>query len=64
MYLKCVALYSNLVQSDMSRVPVLESRAEYERLYKWSLESPAKFWAHMAQQLGLYFKQKVPNPTP
>lgn len=43
----------------MGRVPVLESRAEYERLYTWSLESPAEFWAHMAQQMGLYFKQKV-----
>ena len=43
----------------MGRVPNLSGRAEYERLYKWSLEKPADFWAHMAQQQGLYFKQKV-----
>lgn len=43
----------------MGRVPTLSGRAEYERLYKWSLDKPADFWAHMAQQQGLYFKQKV-----
>ena len=43
----------------MGRVPVLGSRAEYERMYEHSLAEPAQFWADMAKNLGLYFKQQV-----
>lgn len=30
------------------RQPLVKDRAEYERLYKWSVEDPQGFWAHMA----------------
>ncbi len=43
----------------MDRVPVLSSRAEYERMYERSLAQPAEFWSDMAKGLGLYFKQQV-----
>ena len=48
-----------LLQADMGRVPVLGSRAEYERMYERSLAQPAEFWSDMAKSLGLYFKQQV-----
>jgi hypothetical protein len=38
----------------MGRMPVLsKGRAEYERLYKWSIEAPADFWAKVPQLLAL-----------
>jgi hypothetical protein len=37
----------------MGRMPVLSGgRAEYERLYKWSIEAPADFWAKVLQMLA------------
>jgi hypothetical protein len=31
-------------------MPVLSGgRAEYERLYKWSIEAPADFWARVRE---------------
>ena len=50
-----------LLQADMGRVPVLGSRAEYERMYERSLAEPAQFWADMTKSLGLIFKQQVAN---
>ena len=48
-----------MLQADMDRVPVLSSRGEYERMYERSLAQPAEFWADMAKDLGLHFKQQV-----
>ena len=53
------SLFTPMLQADMGRVPVLGSRAEYERMYERSLAEPAQFWADMAKKLGLYFKQQV-----
>jgi len=55
-------LLTPMLQADMGRVPVLGSRAEYERMYERSLAEPAQFWADMAKNLGLYFKQQVAKP--
>ena len=56
------SLFTPMLQADMGRVPVLSSRAEYERMYERSLAEPAQFWADMAKNLGLYFKQQVAEP--
>jgi hypothetical protein len=38
-------------QAEMGRIPVLSGgRAEYERLYKWSIEAPADFWAKVPHE--------------
>ena len=39
------------------RQPLVKDRAEYERLYKWSVEDPQGFWAHMAHDY--YWAKKV-----
>lgn len=31
------------------RAPLVRDRAEYERLYKWSIDDPQDFWGNMAQ---------------
>jgi acetyl-CoA synthetase len=49
------------VQAEMGRMPVLSGgRAEYERLYKWSIEAPADFWAKMAEDL-YWHRRWVPD---
>ena len=60
--LTAISRQHGLPQADMGRVPVLGSRAEYERMYERSLAEPAQFWADMAKNLGLYFKQQVIVP--
>jgi hypothetical protein len=42
------------------RAPLVRDRAEYERLYKWSLDDPQDFWANMAQDY--FWAKKVGGP--
>jgi hypothetical protein len=39
------------------RAPLVRDRAEYERLYKWSIDDPQDFWANMAQDF--FWAKKV-----
>lgn len=41
------------------RAPLVRDRAEYERLYKWSIDDPQDFWANMAQDY--FWAKKVRN---
>eukprot|EP00775_Hariotina_reticulata_P007053 gene7053-7267_t len=42
------------------RAPLVRDRTEYERLYKWSIEDPQDFWAHMAHDY-YWAKKWEPN---
>jgi hypothetical protein len=39
------------------REPLIKDRAEYERLYNWSLRDPVSFWGQMAKDY--YWVKKV-----
>jgi len=55
----CLAFFS---QQMADRAPLVRDRAEYERLYKWSIDDPQDFWANMAQDY--FWAKKVRNQQP
>lgn len=45
----CFYLHHHTPYQMADRAPLVRDRAEYERLYKWSIDDPQDFWASMAQ---------------
>ena len=45
------------VPEDFRKKAWFKSRAEYDRLYKWSVDNPDDFWAKVAEQQVTWFKK-------
>jgi hypothetical protein len=51
---------SSTFLNTCDREPLIKDRAEYERLYNWSLRDPVSFWGQMAKDF--YWVKKVRAP--